>query len=185
MGIASRLIRLCKADLHGVMDQIEDRDLLLKQYLREMEAALADKNARIEQLNTRKTTASRDLAVYRDKVGAIQEDIALAVTRAKDDIARMLIRKKYPLSRGIDELEACLARWEAEIGMLEESHARQVAAYEQLRRQAAAVTGGRQAGREPLPGGQAMRSGQPGPSDAEIELELLQCKAAVSTGRSS
>lgn len=93
MGIAARLIRLCKADLHGVMDQIEDRELLLKQYLREMEASLAVKKTNLERLQARRTQVERDLATCRDKVGAIEEDIALAVGREKDDIARMLIRK--------------------------------------------------------------------------------------------
>ena len=32
MGIMTRIMRLCKADLHGVMDQLEDKELLLKQY---------------------------------------------------------------------------------------------------------------------------------------------------------
>jgi len=40
MGITTRLVRIFKADLHGVMDQLEDQGLLLKQHLRDMQAAL-------------------------------------------------------------------------------------------------------------------------------------------------
>ena len=105
MGIASRLIRLCKADLHGVMDQIEDRELLLKQYLREMEAALADKTTHLEHLKARKGQVERDLATWRDKVRTMEEDIALAVAREKDDIARMLIRKCHPLRQWVEDLD--------------------------------------------------------------------------------
>ena len=43
MGIMSRMLRLWKADLHGVMDQLEDKALVLKQYLREMEVSLKQK----------------------------------------------------------------------------------------------------------------------------------------------
>ena len=32
MGIFSRMVKLCTADLHGVMDQLEDKGLLLKQH---------------------------------------------------------------------------------------------------------------------------------------------------------
>ena len=42
MGLFSRITRLCRSDLHGVMDQLEDKNLLLKQYLREMEEALEE-----------------------------------------------------------------------------------------------------------------------------------------------
>ena len=45
MGIMTRMLRLCKADVHGVMDQLEDKGLLLKQYLREMETSLGHKGA--------------------------------------------------------------------------------------------------------------------------------------------
>ena len=45
MGILSRFFRICKSDIHGVMDLLEDRELLLKQHIRDMETALADDRA--------------------------------------------------------------------------------------------------------------------------------------------
>ena len=54
MGILSRVVRLCKADLHGVMDQMEDKELLLKQHLREMQAVMAGRQARLYQLEMRR-----------------------------------------------------------------------------------------------------------------------------------
>jgi phage shock protein A len=45
MGILTRIVRICKADIHGVMDHIEDQGLLLKQHLRDMEKALSEKEA--------------------------------------------------------------------------------------------------------------------------------------------
>ena len=63
MGIMARVIRLCKADLHGVMDQLEDKDLLLKQHLREMQAAMAGRQARIDQLEEALRNGQRDRAM--------------------------------------------------------------------------------------------------------------------------
>jgi len=40
MAILTRIIQLFKADIHGVMDQLEDQGLLLKQHLRDMEESL-------------------------------------------------------------------------------------------------------------------------------------------------
>ena len=47
MGIASRMVNIFKADIHGVMDQFEDRVLLLKQHLRDMAQTLNQKEADI------------------------------------------------------------------------------------------------------------------------------------------
>ena len=50
MAIITRMIRLFKADIHGVMDQIEDQGLLLKQHLRDMEATLVQKEAGLKKM---------------------------------------------------------------------------------------------------------------------------------------
>ena len=96
MGIFSRVIRLCKADLHGMMDQLEDKDLLLKQHLREMQAIIAHRQARIDQLEETLGAVERDLAEYGEQVETLENDLDLAVASGKDDIARMLIRKRHP-----------------------------------------------------------------------------------------
>jgi phage shock protein A len=185
MGVMSRLLRLCKADLHGVMDRIEDQDLLLKQYLREMEDALAADQKRLENLKARRTQAERTLAVCRERLGALEADIALAVAKEKDDIARMLIRKKYPLGRQTADLETRLFRMRADIEAGEAAYAQRLAALGEIRQRAAAVAGGRgmspgSVAGDPFP---ADAAGMPG--EAEIELELLQCKEALGAGRSS
>jgi phage shock protein A len=46
MAILTRIFRLFKADIHGIMDQIEDQGLLLKQHLRDMEESLVQKEAK-------------------------------------------------------------------------------------------------------------------------------------------
>ena len=45
MSIATRFVRLWKADLHGVMESIEDKGLLLKQCLREMQDEVENREA--------------------------------------------------------------------------------------------------------------------------------------------
>ena len=95
MAIMSRIVRLFKADLHGVMDQIEDRPLLYRQYLREMEAALQVKSARWELLkdNLRQLTEAQEEA--RAEIARIEADLDLALNQNRDDAARFLIRKQH------------------------------------------------------------------------------------------
>ncbi len=185
MGIATRMIRLCKADLHAVMDRMEDRVLLLKQYLREMEAALVIKRTRIDRLAAHETRVTQELVSHRDKITAVAEDIALAVSRERDDIARMLIRKVYPQRQTVEALEARLRRLRAEVEEGEAAYARQKAVFEEIGQRAAVVANAGWLDAE-TPHGGPVPGGQPsGPSEAEIELELLQHKEALAAGRSS
>ena len=88
MAIMTRLLRLWKADLHGVMDQMEDKGLLFKQYLREMEDSLRQKIARQQLLSQTIRQLRRDLDQRRQEVDKLDQDIDLAVNKSKDDIAR-------------------------------------------------------------------------------------------------
>jgi phage shock protein A len=54
-------MRLCKADIHGVMDQLEDKGLLLKQYMRDMEEELGRKEASLRQMVVSRDKAQQDL----------------------------------------------------------------------------------------------------------------------------
>ena len=50
MALIKRLSRLFAADLHAVLDQIEEPEALLKQAVREMEEELARRAARLKAL---------------------------------------------------------------------------------------------------------------------------------------
>ena len=50
MRLATRIGRLVRSDAHGILDQLEERSLLLKQHLRDAEIALDHKRARIDVL---------------------------------------------------------------------------------------------------------------------------------------
>jgi phage shock protein A len=105
MSILSRMFRLCKADLHGVMDQMEDKELLLKQYLREMESGLQEKQARQSQLNQTCRQLQRDLSLQLQEGGKLETEMTLAIRRDRDDIAKMLIRKHRTLQAHCKEME--------------------------------------------------------------------------------
>ena len=186
MGILSRVIRLCKADLHGVMDQLEDKDLLLKQHLREMQAAMAGRQARIDQLEEALRSGQGDRAMHAKQLQVLEEDLDLAVARGKDDIARMLIRKLIPMRKRV----ACMThRLEAMTGQVDEERDRlgvQRLAYDDIRQRVAAVRErARNAEVMADMGPIGMRSPQLAPSEEEIEWELMQRKEAASSGRTA
>jgi phage shock protein A len=186
MGIMSRVIRLCKADLHGVMDQLEDKDLLLKQHLREMQAAMAGRQARIDQLEEALRNGQRDRAMHAKQLQALEADLDLAVARGKDDIARMLIRKLVPMRKCVERMTHHL---EEVTGQLDEERDRlgaQRLAYDEIRHRVAAVlerarSNDVMADMGPI----GMRSPQLMASEEEIEWELMQRKEVASSGRTT
>jgi len=186
MGILSRVVRLCKADLHGVMDQMEDKELLLKQHLREMRAVIAGRQTRIDQLEDVMGMAQRDLLRYHKQARALEEDLDRAVARGKDDIARLLIRKLHPMRQCVASMETRISDHTNALAEEQERLAAQTMAYDDIRLRVAAV---RERSRRADGSADAMKiGGAPGsqePSEEEIEWELLQRKEATGSGRTS
>ncbi len=184
MGLLSRIIRICQADLHGVMDHIEDRDLLLKQHLREMQTAMAAKQARIDQLEETARTAQRQLTGYARQLKTVEEELDQAVARDKDAVARRLIRKRRSLQQCAANLDNQIRDLTATLAEARERRAAQTMTYDELRLRVAAVQERSRRGLSlaaPLGGG--LMPGQLEPSDEEIDWELLQRKEALASGR--
>jgi len=121
MSIMTRFIRLCKADIHGVMDQLEDKELLLKQYLRDMEDALGKDEAHLRQLTQARETVHQEYQQYETEIARTEDEIETAIQKDKDDIARFLIRKIKPLIKRHDETGLKIKSSDAEISRLKES----------------------------------------------------------------
>jgi phage shock protein A len=183
MGVFSRLFRLCKADLHGVMDQLEDKSLLLKQYLREMEASLKHKETRLEQLDQTCGRIRRDLVQRDQESQKLEADLDLAVRKQKDEIARMLIRKRRTIQGGCVQLQRQLDLLLEEKGRVAETLEQQRLEYDRLKVKTAAFChqAEQQAFEAPAAAVDAAFAWQV-PSEEEIELELLQRKEAVQQG---
>jgi phage shock protein A len=186
MGLLTRAIRLCKADLHGVIDQIENQELLLKQHLRDMQAALMQKEVRLKQLCRARDQARQEYEKADKKRKNLEVDLEIALKNDKDDFSRMLIKKLKPLigiqadrSQHID----CLSH---DIKQFREIIEQQQLQYEQLQQKAM----------EYFHRAEQNRWEDIGPvdppdfathalSEEEIELELLQRKEAIKGGKTS
>jgi len=83
MGIFTRIIRLCKADMHGVMDQMEDQGLLLKQHLRDMETALNRKEMYLKQMKQSKNNWNRTVTAAGAGLKKLKKTLALPLKRIK------------------------------------------------------------------------------------------------------
>jgi len=186
MGILSRAVRLCKADLHGVMDPMEDRDLLLRQHLREMQAALAIRQVRIDQLEERLRAFRRNRSQVAQQLQNLEEDLDRVVARGRDDIARMLIRKIFPLRKSMARMARHMEETAQHLAEEEERLGAQRLAYEETRHRVTAV---RERARSTAPAPDLDPVEAAGrawaPSEEEIEWELLQRNEAAGSGRTT
>lgn len=183
MSIMSRFVRLWKADLHGVMDQIEEKSLLLKQCLREMETSLQQKQTHLAQLRRTGEQIRNDQSVRAKEREKVEEDIALAVRREKDDIAKMLIRKRMTLQADEERMTLQLRQLDEEIQRLSRVVSDQQSQYERLKIKTTAYC--QQAEQRAMADAGAVWSEPAGmeyATDEEVELELMRCKEALAKG---
>jgi phage shock protein A len=183
MAIMNRFLKLCKADIHGVMDQLEDHGLLLKQYLREMEEELGHKEAEVGKMLASRNQAQRDYEKTSRESEKLDQDLTVAIEKDKDDIARLLIKKLKPLVFHQDELARHIQNLEQEINQFRECLEEQRLQYEQLQLRTAEHF--RTVEREQWE--KTISTIMPPtiskePSAAEVELELLKRKEACKGG---
>ena len=115
MGIMTRVLTLFKADIHGVMDRLENRELLLKNHLREMEEILENNEKELK----RKASARERIRQRREQYGKqkekLEQNLTLAVRKNKDDIAQVLIKKARPLAELCENLNRTLEKIDEKI----------------------------------------------------------------------
>ena len=180
MGIMTRAIRIFKADVHGVMDQLEDQELLLKQHLRDMAEALNLKEAELNKMCLSRQQMQPELDQYRRRVETLERDLAVAIQKNKDDIARMLIRKIKPMESLHDEFAERIRHLDEEYSYGRDQLDQQRLRYDRLKHRSIDFfrkTPIQELQRIPAEVDQADNYGEL--SEEEIELELLKRKEAL------
>ncbi len=99
MALITRLSRLFRADLHAVLDRIEEPDVLLRQAVREMEEELARDEQRIRVLDHEHGEMSARQTGMEQSLAQIGEELDVCFASGKDDLARALIRRRLEAQR--------------------------------------------------------------------------------------
>ncbi|HUF74515.1 MAG TPA: PspA/IM30 family protein [Gammaproteobacteria bacterium] len=120
MALIRRVSRLFTADMHAVLDQIEEPEVVLRQAIREMEEELARQRQRGKWLRAEIESA----AAKRDASEALRRDLdaRLDIAFANDNeaLARRLTRRKLETAKLAEQTEA---RRQALVRQLEELEA--------------------------------------------------------------
>lgn len=94
MVLISRIFRLFQADLHAVIDRVEEPDSLLRQAVREMEELIARDEQRRRLLLQEQRQIDSDLSGMETKLHNIGEELDVLFESKKEEFARKLIRRR-------------------------------------------------------------------------------------------
>lgn len=178
MALITRLSRLLRADMHALLDRLEEPDIVLAQALREMEDAIAADEQALASLQQQRTRLAehRDALARRDAEDAKQLDVCLDAEQ--DDLARELLRRKLQRERLQAQLTDRCRELDQRIDAQADRLAERRHRLEQLRAEAVALVGiGRESG-VPEPNGWAdlETNGIAPVRDADVAIALLAAK---------
>jgi phage shock protein A len=174
MPLVDRFARLFRADLHAVMDRIEEPEVLLRQALREMEDEVAQGAARRQAATLECEQLQRRATELEQRLAPLGSELDLCFAAGNDALLRTVLRRKLEgerLLHALRQQQAACARRAAEEGERQAARQRDL---ENLRQRAALYASSESAA-DPL---------QPGHgedlvvSEADVDLALLREREA-------
>ena len=120
MALINRISRLFRADLHAVLDRIEEPDALLKQAVREMEEDIGNDEKRLKLLQHELTQLSRRQTDISQSLIQVEDELDICFESEKDELVRALIKRKLEAQRFHKFLERKHQTTHSTIGSLQQ-----------------------------------------------------------------
>lgn len=105
MAIVNRITRLFAADVHAVLDRLEEPDALLRQAIREMEAVLAERTQQLKALELDRELVRRRSSEIERTLAGIREEIDLSFAAGNEALVRTCLRRRLEGERLLRMLE--------------------------------------------------------------------------------
>jgi len=99
MTLIARFTKLFHADMHAVLDAIEEPELLLKQSIREMEEILTKDEKHIQLLSYEQQQLLAKQLELEQSLAEVDEKLALCFQANKDELAKALLKQKLALQQ--------------------------------------------------------------------------------------
>lgn len=167
MTLMTRFSRLFRADLHAVLDRLEEPDVLLRQALREMEQSLIDGRRQLKSMQLERQQLLRRRSQSEAGAGDIEAQLDLCFAAGNTELARTLLRRKLEGERLSSSLERRVAVLDAAIAERSQALEEQTQQLQRLRDQAALFEG------EPGRDVDGTCADDRQVSEADVELALL------------
>jgi phage shock protein A len=132
MTLITRITRFFKADLHGILDSLEEPEEVAKQAIRDMEEDIAVHERQLEELHAGLQRLEREAQEMTAAMQEIEQHIDTCFAAANEPLAKNLIRKRLEMARrarGIaraqeetrrqsDELATKIAAYKAQLAVV-------------------------------------------------------------------
>ena len=174
MRVFERIGRIVRADAHGMMDQLEERSLLLKQHLREAELEVTQKRVKLDGVEEERRRLSEEGKRLEVQVAALDEDVELAMGGGNAELTRFAVRRLLPKRRALRTLFARVAQLDERRVRLRARLEEQETQLAELRPRVCAALA--RPGPEPIEW-----AGESVVTDEEIDLELLRRRDVIAT----
>ena len=117
MALINRMSRLFTADVHAVLDRIEEPDVLLKHAIREMEDELAHSEQRVRQLEHERDALADRHGKIQASLTELLSQLDVCFANGNDELARKVVKRKLEtekLGQHVAERSAAIAKELAE-----------------------------------------------------------------------
>ena len=101
MAIINRVGKLFTADIHALLDLLEDPQILLKQSLREMQAELEQQQKVLQQLVEQKSQIERYSEQLAREIETGKQELALCLDENNESLARSVLRRQLHAERNL------------------------------------------------------------------------------------
>ena len=99
MTLITRITRLVKADLHGILDSLEEPEEVIKQAIRDMEEDIATQEHRLEELRAILQRLAREAQETTMAMQEIEHQIDICFAAENEPLAKNLLRKRLEMAR--------------------------------------------------------------------------------------
>lgn len=140
MALIHRVTRLFTADLHAVLDRIEEPEVLLRQAIREMEEELAASEQRMQSLRRESEALQRRRDGIEQSLDGVDEQLDVCFASGEESLARSLIRRRLEAERVLSALAERREATEKLIGETQTTLTENRAHLESLRQKAELLT---------------------------------------------
>ena len=114
MTLMMRITRLFKADMHGLLDMLEEPGAVLKQAIRDMEGEIEQGRRALAERRQREERLRQTEAQLESSIGAYDEQTDIAFEAQNDDLARTFIRKKLEAENRLQTTARAIAKMASE-----------------------------------------------------------------------
>ena len=109
MSILTRISRLFKADIHGILDTLEQPEIILQQSVRDMQSEIDKVEMTISELDNQQGKLEQKHQNLSTVIEELQDQLQFCLRENNELLAKSVIRKKLQANLSLQELSRQLA----------------------------------------------------------------------------